>query len=98
MGAAGAADVAEEGAGHRLLPGQAGGPSAVLRAGHHRDPTAAGVPVGGGRHVTTPPGVAARRSGPMKAEQELLAGLESRGYTHAVIAFVDPQGYPMSVA
>jgi len=34
----------------------------------------------------------------MKAEQELLSGLQTRGYTHAVIAFVDEDGYPLSVA
>jgi 1,4-dihydroxy-2-naphthoate octaprenyltransferase len=34
----------------------------------------------------------------MKADQELLSTLETRGYTHAVIAFVDDDGYPLSVA
>jgi len=34
----------------------------------------------------------------MKAEQELLDGLGTRGYTHAVVAFVDADGYPLSVA
>ncbi len=34
----------------------------------------------------------------MKADQELLSTLETRGYTHAVIAFVDDRGYPLSVA
>jgi 1,4-dihydroxy-2-naphthoate octaprenyltransferase len=34
----------------------------------------------------------------MRADQELLTGLQTRGYTHAVIAFVDPDGYPLSVA
>jgi 1,4-dihydroxy-2-naphthoate polyprenyltransferase len=34
----------------------------------------------------------------MNADRELLTGLATRGYTHAVIAFVDPEGYPLSVA
>jgi 1,4-dihydroxy-2-naphthoate octaprenyltransferase len=34
----------------------------------------------------------------MKPAQELLPGLEQRGYTHAVIAFIDADGYPLSVA
>jgi 1,4-dihydroxy-2-naphthoate octaprenyltransferase len=34
----------------------------------------------------------------MSASVELLEGLRTRGYTHAVIAFVDDDGYPMSVA
>jgi 1,4-dihydroxy-2-naphthoate polyprenyltransferase len=34
----------------------------------------------------------------MSAGGELLVSLETRGYTHAVIAFLDKDGYPMSVA
>ena len=34
----------------------------------------------------------------MRADQELLSSLERRGYTHAVVAFVDDEGYPLSVA
>jgi 1,4-dihydroxy-2-naphthoate octaprenyltransferase len=34
----------------------------------------------------------------MSPHRELLASLETRGYTHAVMAFVDADGYPMSVA
>ena len=34
----------------------------------------------------------------MSASIDLLEGLETRGYTHAVIAFVDEGGYPLSVA
>ena len=34
----------------------------------------------------------------MRPDQELLGSLETRGYTHAVIAFVDDEGYPLSVA
>jgi 1,4-dihydroxy-2-naphthoate octaprenyltransferase len=34
----------------------------------------------------------------MSASIDLLEGLETRGYTHAVIAFVDEAGYPLSVA
>jgi 1,4-dihydroxy-2-naphthoate octaprenyltransferase len=34
----------------------------------------------------------------MSASVDLLAGLQTRGYTHAVIAFVDEGGYPLSVA
>ena len=34
----------------------------------------------------------------MKTDQDLLSTLETRGYTHAVIAFVDDRGYPLSVA
>ena len=33
----------------------------------------------------------------MKPTQELLAGLTER-FSHAVIAYVDTEGYPMSVA
>ena len=34
----------------------------------------------------------------MRADQELLSTLQGRGYTHAVVAFVDDEGYPLSVA
>ncbi|HEX9311673.1 MAG TPA: prenyltransferase [Actinomycetota bacterium] len=34
----------------------------------------------------------------MKPGQELLASLQTRGYTHAVVAFLDDEGYPVSVA
>ena len=34
----------------------------------------------------------------MSASLELLQGLDARGYTHAVVAFIDEGGYPMSVA
>ncbi|HYT79602.1 MAG TPA: hypothetical protein VEQ37_10180, partial [Actinomycetota bacterium] len=34
----------------------------------------------------------------MSAGAELLEGLHTRGYTHAVVAFLDPDGYPLSVA
>jgi 1,4-dihydroxy-2-naphthoate polyprenyltransferase len=34
----------------------------------------------------------------MSASVELLDGLRTRGYTHAVVAFLDNDGYPLSVA
>jgi 1,4-dihydroxy-2-naphthoate polyprenyltransferase len=34
----------------------------------------------------------------MSASVELLEGLRTRGYTHAVVAFLDNDGYPLSVA
>lgn len=34
----------------------------------------------------------------MSLDLDLLEGLETRGYTHAVVAFVDDDGYPLSVA
>src|SRR5947208_16573277 len=34
----------------------------------------------------------------MKPGQELLASLQTRGYSHAVVAFLDDEGYPVSVA
>ncbi len=34
----------------------------------------------------------------MSAGAELLEGLQTRGYTHAVVAFLDADGYPLSVA
>lgn len=34
----------------------------------------------------------------MSAPTELLKSLEARGYTHAVVAFLDQDGYPLSVA
>src|SRR5439155_5090903 len=106
---AGPADLAEEGAGHRLLPGQAGGAPVVLRARRHRDHPSPRVPVGGRGHVAAAAGlraggggrVTAPQGGPMTAGRggplELLRRLEGN-FSHAVIAFVDPQGYPMSVA
>ena len=34
----------------------------------------------------------------MSGAARLLGSLETRGYTHAVVAFLDEQGYPLSVA
>ena len=34
----------------------------------------------------------------MSATTKLLESLGTRGYTHAVVAFLDDQGYPLSVA
>src|SRR5439155_17878084 len=113
LGTASAPHVAQEGAGHRLLPGQAGRPSAVLRTGCDRDPAATGVPLagrpdlrapahlrvrGGGAMSTRSPSLRAwRRAATPDAPTALLGRLEGN-FTHALVAFVDPKGYPLSVA
>src|SRR5207237_8588742 len=84
--------------GNRFLPGQEGGAAAVLRAGHHRDTPPACLPVGGWAHRRRTAGLrAAPWSLSVSAATELLGDLEGR-YTHAVVAFVDDDGYPMPVA
>src|SRR6185503_11133738 len=91
-------DLAQEGTGHRLLPRQAGCPPAVLRARRDRGHASPGIPLGGRRHQPAASGVRACGGAAMSASLDLLEGLETRGYTHAVVAFVDEDGYPLSVA
>src|SRR5919109_4658935 len=97
MGAAGAAPVASQGAVHRPFPGEASGAPAILRARHHRDAPPQGLPVGGGPDGPTAARFRGRGDRPMRGRRELLDSLDEQ-YSHAVMAFLDPEGYPLSVA
>src|SRR5437870_4520601 len=89
--------VAGEGTRHRLLPLQARCPAAVLGAGHHRDRSAPGLPVGGRPYRRAADSVRAGAGGTVSAGAGMLSGIEGR-FSHAVIAFLDDEGYPLSVA
>src|SRR5439155_21209628 len=89
--------VAGEGTRHRLLPGQARCPAAFLGAGHHRDRPAPSVLVGGRPYRRAAGRVRGGAGETVSAGGGMLSGIEGR-FSHAVIAFLDDDGYPLSVA
>ena len=91
------AAVAGQGAGHRQLRQEALRHPAVLRALDHRDQAAPGPLLGGRRHRRRSAGL--RAGGPLMAKLELADALtRADTYSHAVVSFVDADGYPTSVA
>ncbi len=71
--------------------------TALLRARGDRDPAAEGVPVGGRADRPAAPGLQRVTGTRVKPTPELIRGLKER-FAHAVVAYVDSDGYPMSVA